>query len=153
MTSSCYEMPSFTVHVWMFIQDSVWCNGTYLINICICLCWFVIWLVIPQCHHCGWIHYMEVRKRPIYWQIKAWVSYNIHCFLWDAITHPYIFIAARNCNCHDSSSWTEDEGFLDDVHRFPIKTLVFGGTVDNNQDMYYALGPLSCRMGTSHLEQ
>ena len=41
----------------------------------------------------------------------------------------------------------EDEGFLEDIHRFPIKTLVFGGTLNSNQDMYYTLGPLRCKMG------
>ena len=43
----------------------------------------------------------------------------------------------------------EDEGYLQDIHRFPIKTLEFGDTGGVYEYMYYTLGPLKCIMGTT----
>ena len=53
---------------------------------------------------------------------------------------------ARYCNCHEYGT---DEGYLQDIHRFPIKTLVFGDTDSSSEWMYYELGPLKCIMGTT----
>ena len=57
-------------------------------------------------------------------------------------------LTGRYCNCHESSSYVEDEGYLEDTHWFPIKTLVFGDTYYAHKEMYYTLGPLKCAMGT-----
>ena len=65
---------------------------------------------------------------------------------------PWRFIiTGRYCKCHDTGSLMEDEGDLEDIHRFPIKALAFGDTEDSGEYMYYTLGPLKCIMGRSRL--
>ena len=59
----------------------------------------------------------------------------------------YLFLPlGRSCYCHETGT---DEGYLQDIYRFPIKTLVFGDTDDSSEWMYYELGPLKCIMGTA----
>ena len=61
-------------------------------------------------------------------------------------------LTGRDCNCGDNSDiWVEDEGYLEDIRRFPIKTLVFGDTDEDDEEMYYTLGPLKCTLGTDEI--
>lgn len=69
--------------------------------------------------------------------------------------YPDCFSPDQRCNCDSNAEfhWLEDQGYITDKDKLPIRKLRFGNTYKAGQAGYHTIGPLECFKQVSSTEE
>ncbi|RWS24200.1 relaxin receptor-like protein, partial [Leptotrombidium deliense] len=108
-----------------------------------------------SCHqfiqwNCSGSGFMFNTSKPISW----WESRDgVPQFYWGGAKQngtcgcwPHCVNESLRCNCDAQIrfQWQEDSGYITNINKLPVKSLVFGETFDTGQAGSYVVGPLEC---------
>lgn len=90
----------------------------------------------------------SVEGEPQYYWGGA--SENLTC-----ACYPDCFSPDQRCNCDSNAEfhWLEDQGYITDKDKLPIRKLRFGNTYKAGQAGYHTIGPLECFKQVSSTEE